>query len=295
MKPAAYVEVVLAFLVAGTVLAGDAGPHARTWHAGKWDSTIYNRSEKPRTVAVRIELTDAETGMPLEGAQVSLKGEYTEERIGTAGEEVGVPYEPQERQFEMTAVSGRDGIVVFALSWQKEYPWSLGAPDHVDVHTSWIKPVDDIEKVQRIEVRHPRYLMNKRAFDFSHLLKFGQDKNTQWQEPGVFEAFEDAWGKEIKRDGVKFCVLDLGKEFEDFGNRESARAEFFKKVRDEDFGTVYREPHNFFSVGEYPQSECGPYFVYLLELAIERRSGQADVRIEHDGRTDSGHPGEEVR
>lgn len=118
-----------------------------TWHNGSWDSSIYNRSEKPRTIGLRIEIMDAETGIAVSGAKVQLKGGWLEERIGTASDEVGIPYEPQEREFEMTALSAGDGVVVFALSWEKEYPWRLGRPKpkvdkrgnvtFYDVHTFW--------------------------------------------------------------------------------------------------------------------------------------------------------------
>ncbi len=37
----------------------------------------------------------AETGGPIPGAIVALKGEYTEEKLGTRGDQVGIPYQPQ--------------------------------------------------------------------------------------------------------------------------------------------------------------------------------------------------------
>lgn len=260
------------------------------WYAGSWDSTIYNRSEKPKTVALRIEVMDSETGIAVSGAKVQLKGGWLEERIGTAGDEVGIPYEPQDREFEMTASSARDGVAVFALSWEKEYPWRFGRPEpkvdkrgnvtFYDVHTSWKRAVDDIEKIREIEIRHPDYKYVRVPFDFSQLTEFGQNKRSESQEPRLFEEFESAWHREMRKPGVKFYVLDLGKDFGDFGNKQSRRPEFFEKIREKDFGTVYREPSNWFSVGEHPQSECGPYFVYLLQVDLERRSGQIDVNIQ---------------
>jgi len=278
------------FLCICVCLTSHTANASDSWYAGSWDSTIYNRSEKPTTVALRIEVMDSETGIAVSGAKVQLKGGWLEERIGTAGDEVGIPYEPQEREFEMTASSARDGIVVFALSWEKEYPWRFGRPEpkvdkrgnvtFYDVHTSWKRAVDDIEKVREIEIRHPDYKYVRVPFDFSQLTEFGQNKRSESQEPRLFEEFENAWHREMKKPGVKFCVLDLGKDFEDFGNKRSTRPEFFEKIREKDFGTVYREPSNWFSVGEHPQSECGPYFVYLLQVDLERRSGQIDVNIQ---------------
>jgi len=265
---------------------------AQEWYNGLWDSSIYNRSEKPKTIALRIEIMDAETGIAVSGAKIQLKGNWLEERIGTSGDEVGIPYEPQEREFEMSATSGPNGVVVFALSWEKEYPWQFGRPEpkidkggnvvFYDVHTSWKRAVDDIEKIHEIEILHPDYKFVRVPFDFSHLTEFGQDKRSESQEPYLFEEFENAWHQEMKKQNVKFCVLNLGKSFNDFGNKHCTRPEFFEKVRQKDFGTVYRQPSNWFSVGEYPQSECGPYFVYLLYFNIEPRSGVIDIHLKGD-------------
>ncbi|MEW6197764.1 MAG: PDZ domain-containing protein [Planctomycetota bacterium] len=280
-----------------SLAGGDPG-----WYVGVWDSTIYNRSERPRTVAVRIEVSDAETGLPVPRASVSLRGHYLEERIGPASGRFE-PYEPQTREFELTTETARDGVVVFALGWQKTYPWDMGRPEpkvnergvveYSDVHSTWIRPVDDVEKVQELRVRHPDYKALDEAFDFYHMLQVGQDRTSQLQEPRVFEKFEAAWKKEITAPGVKFCVLDLGLRFGGFEKKNTTQSEFFERIRDKNFGTVYREPHNWFSRGEHPQSECGPYFVYLLEIRLARRSGAVDVNINRQGRT--GDRGDDAR
>jgi len=270
--------------------------HAGSWYAGSWDSTIYNRSDRPLTIGVRIEVLDAETQMPVRDVSVMLVGSYLEERIGTSGDEVGIPYEPQEREFKLKATTARHGVVVFALNWQKKYPWSFGRPKPkkrrggsvvtYDVHTSWKRAVDDVEIIRKIEVRHSRYRFRKMSFDFKHLVEFGQDTKTELQEPRIFNAFEKAWIREMRRPGVKFCVLKLGTNFKDFNNKKSTRIEFFEKIRQRDYGTVYRQPHNFFSYGEHPQSECGPYFVYQVKVDLERRSGQIDVNIQEREKAD---------
>lgn len=270
----------------------DSSGKGKNWYDGYWDTSIYNRSEKPRTIALRIEVMDSEKGIAVSGAKVQLKGGWLEERIGTAGDEVGIPYEPQGLELEMSATSGPDGVVVFALSWEKEYPWRLGRSEpkidkrgnvsFYDVHISWKRGVDDIEKIREIEIRHPDYKFVRVPFDFSHLTEFGQDKRSESQEPRLFKEFENAWHQEMKKPGVKFCVLSLSKIFDDFGKKRSTRPEFFEKIRQKDFGTVYRQPSNWFSVGEYPQSECGPYFVYLLYFDIEPRSGVIDIRLRGD-------------
>jgi hypothetical protein len=258
------------------------------WFSGIWNSNIYNRSEKPRTIGLRLEIIDTETDIAISGATVQLKGDWLEERIGTSGNEVGIPNEPQQREFEMTAISDDDGVVVFALSWEKEYPWKFGRPESkvdksgvssYDVHTSWMRTVDDMEKIKYIEVKHPNYTVVRYPFNFDNLTEFGQDKQSESQEPRLFREFKEAWQREIGKSEVRFCVLNLGTNFNDFQMTGSTRPEFFEKIRKKDFGTIYRQPTNWFSVGEYPQSECGPYLVYLLQIELKQRSGQIDVNI----------------
>lgn len=237
---------------------------AGQWFSGVWDSSIYNRAEKPKTVGLRIEVIDRETGLPVNGARVQLKGYWVEQQIGPASDVLGATIPPsQEREFEMTAVSAGDGVVVFALSWQKEYPWLFGRPEPkvdkrgnivtYDVHASWTRAVDDIEKVRWIEIGHPSYIAARIPLDFNQLTEFGQNKDGESQDPRLFREFEEAWRREMRTPGVKFCVLDIGTGFSDFGNKQSKRPEFFEKIKAKDFGTVYLEPVNFFSRGDYPQ------------------------------------------
>lgn len=264
------------------------------WYAGKWDSTIYNRAEKPRTVSIRLEIRDADTDIPVRNARVVLEGEYLEERVGRSGDDVGVPYEPQEKEFRLMAITTGEGVAVFSLSWQKEYPWRSYFGEHppreyrkdggYSVKQSWIRAVDDIEKVQKIQIHHPKYRFKEISFNFRHLLEFGQDKRSESQEPKLFDKFERAWIKEIKRKDVKFCVLDLGTKFKDFENKKCRRLEFFEKIRNEDWGTVYKKPRNWFSRGEHPQSECGPYFVYLIKIELKRLPKEIELTNSKDSK-----------
>jgi hypothetical protein len=268
-----------------------------SWHQGVWDSSIYNRDLHPRTVALRIEVVDSESQIPLQGARITLKGTYLEERVGHTGDDIGKPYEPQERDYEVTATTDEEGIAVFALSWQKIYPWrsyfgDSPPSDTTDfgsrVKESWIRAVDDIEKIEYIEIRHPKYNFKKIPFNFKHLTEFGQEKNNSYQHPELFDKFEAAWIQEMKKKNVKYCILDLGKDFKDFQNIQSTRPEFFNKIKAKDYGTVYTKPYNLFSKGEYPQSECGPYFVYLLDdVEIERRVQEIDVNTNNGAKSTS--------
>jgi len=274
------------FVLSLSVFAEDM---SSTWHAGTWDSTIYNRAEHPRTVGIRIRVVNSETQIPVQGAQVLLKGEYIEEWIGKS-------VEPQEKEFEMSAITRSDGVVVFALSWQKEYPWRSyfgNAPPreyrkdgsgYSDAQ-SWIKAVDDIEKIQRIEIRCPKYGYKEIPFNFKQLLEFGQNKDSASQETRLFREFDNAWQNEMQRKDVKFCVLDLGTKFPNFQNKDCQLPEFFAKIRDKGYGTVYKQPRNMFSSGEYPQSECGPYFAYILEdISIEPRAVEVELKTTDNSR-----------
>lgn len=240
---------------------------AQQWYAGTWNSTVYNRSEHPKTVAVRVEVRDVDTGLPVKGATVEIKGEYQEETIGP-GHFDGTPRRgPQRREFRLAAQTGEDGVAVLALGWRKIYPWDTGRPRNYDIHTLWTRAVDDIEKAQTIEIRHGRYREAVMPFDFSSITKTEQDR----------DAFQKAWVGEIGREDVRFCILDLGTRFPDFKNTVSTRTEFFDAIRRKNFGTVLSEPQNYFSFGEPPQSECGPYFVYLVDSRVERIATQVEV------------------
>ena len=123
---AATICVVFTLLISGFALGTEE--KELTWYAGTWDSSIYNRAEKPRTVALRMEVVDADSGVPLPGVLVTLKGGYLEELLGPAGDGIGLLAEPVERDWELAALTGVDGVAVFALGWQKDYPWRFGRP-----------------------------------------------------------------------------------------------------------------------------------------------------------------------
>jgi len=250
---------------------------AQNWHDGTWDASVYNRSEHPKTVAVRIEIRDADTGLPLQGAQAELKGQYTEETIGPEAFD-GTPKKAlQKREFKMSAQTGTDGVTVFALAWQKRYPWETGYPGKYDIHTSWIRAMDDIEKVQTIEIRNSRYRETVIPFDFSRIIKVGPILSGGSQSAELVQVFENAWRAEIYKDNVRFCILNIGTRFPDFKNTRCLRTEFFETIRKKEYGTVLAEPQNYFSFGDYPQSECGPYFIYLLEVRLQKIVSQLEM------------------
>ncbi|MCJ7772232.1 MAG: pentapeptide repeat-containing protein [Desulfobacterales bacterium] len=73
-----------------------------------------------------------------------------------------------------------------------------------------------------------------------------------------------------KRD-VKFFVLDLGTSYNGFDNKKSVKPEFFDKIRDRKWSVVFEKPQNMMKWGLGDgRSWCGPYFVYLIEIQMER-------------------------
>ena len=243
--------------------------NAADWHAGTWDSTINNLIDHPKTVALRIEVVDKETREPIPNAMISFEGEYW-----IAPRTIRDPEgerEAQEMEYKVTCQTDSDGIAVGAFGWQKEYPWGLG--------------VDDVEKAQRIEVRHSRYQYVELATPFGRFLEIGQKKTKPYptsedtyQPIPIVQRFEKIWPLECAKRDVKFFVLDLGTNYEDFDKAQSTGPEFFEKVRDRKWSVVFEAPQNMMKWGLGDgRSWCGPYFVYLIEIQMERRSGQIEV------------------
>ncbi|MBC8203347.1 MAG: PDZ domain-containing protein [Planctomycetes bacterium] len=242
------------------------------WHAGTWDSGLYSWSTAvhPRTVGVRVKVVDSRTGNTIRNARVELDGRWDQEQMGR--QEFGMPA-VQEKEFRLTARTDHSGIAVFGLSWQKEVPWSLNRPKDYQSNgswtysDSWVRPVDDIEKVQRLVVRHPDYNMSRNDFNFDEWIEFGQNPNSEAQTPEVHENFRLSWENSIGRYGTRFCVLELGESERTSPITDSTNPIFFKKIRDKDFGVVYSELPNL--SGFRTPRNAGPYFVILLEVELD--------------------------
>ena len=281
--------LLLALFLPGMCVC-DAANDARTrWYAGAWDSTLYLRAEHPRTIAIRMELQDKDTRLPVRGVRVSLEGEYWETWISQKiidarnypGWDILVDpdkREPQLREFRLDAVSGSDGMVVFSLGWQKEYPWDSRVGDKwtYSIGDEWIIFFDDIEKVQRLEIRHPRYRYVEAPLDFKHIVGLKQYIDPKRDNPDEHELFDKNWKGEINRKNVKLFVLNLDQSFPDFKKKSSERVEFFEKVRAKDYGLVYRDADKLPNMGA--ATKCGPYFVYDLgEILLERVAQQLEI------------------
>lgn len=231
-------------------------------YTGQWDSNIYNLLDHPKTVALRVEVLDSETRLPLEDALVFFKGTYmTEERTSrhSDGEQ-----RAQEKEFELSTRTGKDGVAIVALAWQKEYPWRYGT--------------DEIEKVQLIEVLYRGYHFVEQGIPFKRFLDIGQNKNSDSQEPRFFDLFEKTWAKECSRSDVKFCTLKFKKNFSDLNNNKSTHSEFFEKIRNKDWGIVYDRPINRTQWEDKDQRLCGPYLIYTTKIYMDRIIKDNDQR-----------------
>ncbi len=265
--------IILSTLLTITIKAEDAGARTR-WYVGTWDSTINNLMVHPKTVALRIEVVDKETREPIPNAEISFEGEYwitPRTSRHPEGER-----EAQEMEYKLACQTDSHGIAVGAFGWQKEYPWSLGT--------------DEIEKAQRIEVRHSRYKYVELRTPFYRFLDVGQKRTKPYptnedtyQPIPVIERFEKTWPLECAKRDVKFFVLDLGTDYKGFDKKDSTRPEFFEKIRDKEWSVVFEKPKNLmkWGMGE-GRSWCGPYFVYLIEIRMERLRSQREFS---DGNT----------
>ncbi len=106
---------------------------------------------------------------------------------------------------------------------------------------------------------------------FARFLEVGQEKNQSYQDPAVFKRYEEAWHSECSRNEVRFCgpgILVRTSRITKTNSLE--RPEFFDRIRQKEWGTIYLAPVNRLDRGEAPQSLCGPYFIYLVPIQLQR-------------------------
>ena len=116
-------NIVVALFLVISVVQVDSNAAGKKWYAGTWDSTLYLLDEHPKTVAIRMELLDKDTHIPVSNIHVSLEGEYFDRWIS---QDIAIAQEstwwgdifvdpnkrePQLKEFKLEAVSDQDGIV----------------------------------------------------------------------------------------------------------------------------------------------------------------------------------------
>jgi len=229
---------------------------ASQWYAGKWDTRLWYSDYHPLTVVIRLEAIDVHTLLPIKDAQVTLEGEYIEEHV-----ERGQVTRKQMKHWESSAFTEERGVAIISLLWQKDYPWSVGPPRiqtdfgwrYAD---SWITPLDDVEKVRTLLVRHPRYRGFNRSFDFNHILQVGQREGSTGQTTEVCKRFNRTWLKEIERPDVHLCVLNVDGQISSQEQHTSTGIELFEAVRLKDCGNTF-EPY------------VGPYLLYNIRVELQ--------------------------
>ena len=259
------------------------------WYAGTWDSCYNPLLEHPRTIAIRMELLDKDTQVPVSDVQVSLEGEYYQMRISqdiATAKDVSWwnllvdpnKREPQPTEFKLEAVSGSDGVVVFSLQWQKEFPWDtkIGDKGTSAVGDPRLLYADDVEKVQRLEIRHLRYRYVEAPLNLQHVVGLRQYLDPQRVVADKYKLFSQNWQNEIGRRNVKLFVLDLGTGFPEYKKQFCTRLEFFSRIRAKEYGEVYQVPGNLPDTDD--GKKCGPYFVYDLgEILLESIASRVEV------------------
>jgi hypothetical protein len=211
-------------------------PIGNSWYTGSWDSSINNLIDHPKTVALRIEVHDSNTRLPIKNAHVKFRGNFTLE--GRSSRHSKGEQRSQEQEFELSVRTSTDGIAISALDWRKEYPWKPG--------------VDGIEKVQWIEVIHKRYRFVEQEAPFFEFLSV---------EEGRFEEFKNAWGGECSKRDVMFCTP----RFNNF-----SQSKLFEKIHRKDWGIIYKEPINRMQWKDKNQQLYGPYLIYNIRIYMDK-------------------------
>ena len=214
--------------------------YAQTFHAGKWDSTLYNYSDHPRTVFLRVQVEDTQTRIPLSGVLVLLQGEY-DDYAGFG--------RPQRRPYSMRAITGHDGIAVFSLLWQDRGYASL----------------DDIQMVTHLSARKEGYQFAIHPVDFSPMIR----------DSAAYDP--EGWKHIIMNTpGARYFLPQFDVRFADYNNERSKSPEIFELVRRERYGEVF--PARDLTGADFPayfttfnpQREAGPYMVLPIMIEMER-------------------------
>ena len=205
-------------------------------YVGVWDSSINNLLDHPKTIALRIQVLDSITRIPIRGARVFFKGNFVTEYRNSrhpSGEQ-----KAQMEEFEISAITGGDGIVIAAFDWQKDYPWQSG--------------VDEIEKIQMIQVIRNEYFFVEHRVPFQKIFSV---------EEGGFEEFRNLWEKECSGQNVKLCTLKLN---------EFSQEKIFEKIHREEWGIVYQEPVNLMRWKDGSLNLHGPYLIYNIKIYMSK-------------------------
>lgn len=199
-------------------------------YAGLWDSTCYNMSDHPHTIALRVELEDQSTHLPLQGVTVELSGKYQYKS------------EAKKREFSLSATSGKNGVVVLALRWQKTSKHESG--------------VDDIEKFDMVSFKCPGYYYKDKKFSLAF---FQEDMANNWVD--FIKRVEDA----------HYFLMKFDSNFKSYNNEACSDIAFFENISSENYGTIFRGENlpRYFATNN-PQREAGPFMVVPITVRMQK-------------------------
>lgn len=240
------------FLYIFYTISNSYGQNTSDWYAGLWDSKVYMPAYHPSTIAFRIEVEGEDSRAPLSGAEVRVEGKWEEPAHINQYDRRTIT-----RDFRLISHTDSRGITVFGLRWK------MGMYD--------VFNVEDIEKVQVISVRCEGYKYQEIPINFLEIAKYRND---------------DAW-KEliIATPGAKYFVLQLGKDYDGFGIESSTDQIFFEKIRNEDYGILFRAKEKtgddfpFYFFESNPPQEAGPFMMLPFHFKMERLPSEHEIKI----------------
>jgi len=275
---AVLVAVLIPCFSTGTVAV------AEDWYAGRWNSTRYKdwnfRRHHPLTVALRVEVVDLDTDLPIRGAEVRLEGQFREDPKRAHDK-------PQLQDFVLTARSDANGIAVFGLSWQDE---KVRSHDGNYIYTRDRFGKDDIFKVRAITIRTQGYRYAATAVDWFDPFAPPHDTNTDTY-------ISDGWLDLIERTPRAKCVLIRPPDsFTDFGRQSLTNPVFFRKIRNKKYSKVFdREVRSNWDLNPlYHRSvnDTGPFMVLPLRFALARVFEEVRIQDERGKSNRGQHPAE---
>jgi len=224
------------------------------WYAGTWDSYVYALTDHPKTLALRVEVEDQDSGVSLSDVEIRLEGVWEEKQQFSNS---------ISRQYRVSAFTDRRGIAVFGLSWRRGSEYE----------TQHEVPMDDIEKAQRISARKRGYALASGPLNFAALSK----------DP------KQAW-KQLIMDtpGSRYFLLRLGESFKGYEKEFCREPAFFERIRDEDYGDVFPAKADTSSdfptrfIRSNPQAEAGPFMMLPVVIKMQRLS--QEIRVETEPR-----------
>jgi len=264
------------FLMVVLTNAAVGSPDDLSFHAGTWNATTYGdwnlTRHHPLTVALRVEVMDADTRVPIESVEVRVEGRFREDPSERFQDPLN---QPDEKDFRLIASTGKDGIAVLALSWQDE---KLVFQDAFGFRTLDKYVKDDLFKIQTVMLRKDGYRVA------SEPITWFKEFDVRLEDLQDFDRFSrtesyvgDGWLGLIDRVPNAKCVLIRSPDgFPRSGERSLADPLFFEKVRQQDYSKVFdgspKRDSNLKLDSQLQKwaDHLGPYIVLPIRVELSR-------------------------